>query len=261
MEQLKTAWIWAREFNDEGLHIILMVLGMIYIGLKQEEKKHRALMLGYTGIFMVVYFLPPVVWFMDKIIGELVYWRLLWAVPMPVIIAYSMVKVWDKIQGKVKRAGILLVYVALLALMGQNVYLQESPYSERKNWDKLPETAVAVADIINADRGSKDNYALIATPPDLVDYMVQYDGSLRQVYGRKGRVRSKVLMKQMSNPPKRKNHFTNRLRAHKVNYVVLKKTRKLTKRMKKYGFVKIGKVGDYLIYKDSRFTEEPGKDE
>lgn len=256
MEQLKTAWIWAREFNDEGLHIILMVLGMLYIGLNQKEKKHRAIMIGYTIIFFVVYFFPPVIWFMDKVIGDLVYWRMLWLVPMPMVIAYSMVQTWDRIQGKVKKAGLLITYVVLLALLGQNVYLQDSPFEARSNWEKLPEAPVAIVDAINANRDSKDDYALVAAPEDMVVYLMQYDGSLRQVYGRKGLVRSRYLKKKLAEPVKRVKRFVRALRRHNVNYVVMKKTQKLKKRMKKQGFVMIGNVGDYLIFKDAQFELE-----
>ncbi len=255
MKQIMMAWDWALQFNDEGLHIILLALGMIYIAVKKEEKKHRYLMLGYTAAFLLVYFCPPVVWFMDKILGDLVYWRMLWLLPMPVILAYSMVKIWAGIGNRWKKAGIFAAFILMLSLMGQNVYYQDSPYEKRANWEKLPTSPVAIVDIINQNRGSEDEWALLAAPADIVDYIVQYDASIRQVYGRKGMVRSYYIMNSIQSDQIIYKNFCKRLRRRKCNYVVLgNNTKKRVRGMEKRGFSVIGTVGSYNIYKDMRWT-------
>ena len=45
---------WLLQFNDEGLHFIVMFFALIYILLRKEEACHRRLFIGYSLIFTVV---------------------------------------------------------------------------------------------------------------------------------------------------------------------------------------------------------------
>ena len=78
INQLNMSVSWLRDFNDEGLHFILMFLALIYILISKKEKYHRRLFIGYSLIFTLVYFCPVTSWVITRAVGELVYWRMLW---------------------------------------------------------------------------------------------------------------------------------------------------------------------------------------
>lgn len=62
INQLNMSVSWLRDFNDEGLHFILMFLALIYILISKKEKYHRRLFIGYSLIFTLVYFCPVTSW-------------------------------------------------------------------------------------------------------------------------------------------------------------------------------------------------------
>ena len=114
--QLKMSVGWLRDFNDEGLHFILMFLALIYIMISKKEKYHRRLFIGYSLIFTIVYFCPVTSWVITRAVGELVYWRMLWMMPLPVIIAYAAVKIWCRIDKKWQRAVSVVAFFAVLVV-------------------------------------------------------------------------------------------------------------------------------------------------
>ena len=184
ISQLHMSVDWLLQFNDEGLHFIIMFLALIYILLRKEEACHRRLFIGYSLIFTIVYFCPLTSWLITRAIGELVYWRMLWMMPLPVIIAYTMVKLWSRMEKKWQRAVSIGVFAGTMVVLGQFIYVENSPYETRANWEKIPTSPIAICDIINASRESEEEWAMLAAPEDMVPYIRVYDASIRCMAGR-----------------------------------------------------------------------------
>lgn len=257
---------WLREFNDEGLHFILMFLALAYILISRKEKYHRRLFIGYSLLFTVVYFCPVTSWVITRAIGELVYWRMLWMMPLPIIIAYAGVKIWCRIEKKWQRGLSIAALAAVLVLLGQFIYLDGCPYEKRTNWEKIPESPVAICNIINADRKSKEEWVLLAAPEDMVPYIRVYDGSIHQVYGRKGDYwkpgsggyyivkTMNQLLRDNIEPDYEK--LIAKCRRISCNYIVLPDGNKRVENMEAYHFEEIGRVGNYIIFKDTDWKTE-----
>lgn len=257
ISEVALAFDWARQFNDEGLHIVLMVLAMCYIMLRKEEKDKRRIFVGYICLFTALYFCPPVVYVITKFIGKTVYWRMLWLIPMPAVIAYVMVKIWTKQKNKVIRAGLLAAFVLSLTVTGQVVYLENSPYEEAVNWKKIPESPSAICEIINANRNG-DEWVLLGAPEDMAWYIRQYDPSMHLIKGRKGVTwdKAKFIDQQISAQKIKYKKLCRRMRKIQCNYIVLPEGEGRIEGMAKYGYEVIGYVGTYVIYKDMQWTPQ-----
>lgn len=255
INQCKMSVSWLRDFNDEGLHFILMFLALIYILMRKEEKCHRRLFIGYSLLFTVIYFCPWTSWLITKAIGTLVYWRMLWLMPLPVIIAYAMVKFWCRIEKKWQKGVSIAVFAGLLVALGQFIYIDGCPYETRANWEKIPASPVAICDIVNANRGSEDEWVLLAAPEDMVPYIRVYDASIHQVYGRKGNYwkpgsGGRYIVKALDDDVLDYETLVKKCRKIKCNYIVLPDGEGRIDGMAQYHFEVIGWVGSYVVYKD-----------
>lgn len=250
--QLKMAAGWLQSYIGSGWHMVLLVFAVVYILFQKQERTHRRLLAGYACLFTAVYFCPLISWFLTRFIGEFVYWRMLWVLPMPLILAYAMVKMWANRKYKWQRAVLLIIFAGSIVLTGENVYLAEgSPYEKAVNLEKVPESPAAICALINENR-EEGEHAMLAAPADMVGYIRQYDGSIEQVYGRRGKVRpgGNYIIRQLSREKLQYRGLTNRLRELNCNFIALPEGESRIQRMKKYGFEKIGQVGSYVIYKD-----------
>lgn len=250
--QLENAADWLLSYMGTGGHMVLLVLAVIYILFQKQEKTHRGLLAGYACLFTAVYFCPPVAWILTRFIGEFVYWRMLWILPVPLIVAYAMVRVWEKSSAKWQRAALLIVFAGSIVLTGKNVYLGEtSNYERAVNWEKVPSSPAAICDIINANR-EEGEHAMLAAPADMVGYIRQYDGSIEQIYGRRGKVRpgGNYVIRQLGREKIQYYGLTNRLRKMNCNFIALPEGEGRVRGMENRGFEKIGQVGSYVIYKD-----------
>lgn len=258
-EQWDMAVYWLLQYNDEGLHFILMFAALLYIVLSRKEKTHRKLFAGYFVIFTIVYFCPLTSYAITRAIGTLVYWRVLWLLPMPVIIAFAMVKLWDRIPKKWMRGAVLAVFGVLLVLGGQVIYIENCPYEVKSNWEKIPASPVAICDIINANRG-EDEWVLLAAPEDMVPWIRVYDASIHQVNGRKGNYwmpgsGGRYIVKALDDEALDYETLTQKCRRISCNYIVLPDGAGRVEGMQQYQFEVIGRVGSYIIFKDITWTE------
>ena len=251
LEELKISMEWARQYNDEGLHVILLLFALIYIWRNKEEKHHRKLFIGYTLLFFFVYFCPLTSFIITKAIGHTVYWRMFWLLPLPCMLAYSFVKFWSRTEGKAKRAVSLLLFAAAVSLTGQVIYIEDSPYETRKNWEKLPEAPEAIVRIINENR-EEGEWVLLLAPSDMVPWIRMYDAQIHQVYGRKGNVweGGGYLKRAADKEVLDHKKLCRKAREIRCNFMVLKNSEIRTEKMAKYNFQLIGQVGDYVIFKD-----------
>ncbi len=255
ISQLKMSMDWLLQFNDEGLHFIVMFFALVYILLRKEEACHRRLFIGYSLIFTVVYFCPLTSWLITRTIGELVYWRMLWMMPLPVIIAYAMVKLWHRIKKKWIRAAFIGAFTGVMIVLGQFIYVENSPYETRANWEKIPTSPIAICDIVNANRGSEEEWAMLAAPEDMVPYIRVHDASIRQVYGRKGNYwmankGGKYIESALQSEVTDYQTLCKKCRAIRCNYIVLPDGAGRVEGMAAYHFEVIGRVGSYVVFKD-----------
>lgn len=255
MKIIKTAADWLAAYAGNGWHMALLAAALVYIILKKEEEPHRRLIAGFTGLFTAVYFCPVTAGIVMKCVGSEVYWRMMWVLPVPLIISYAAVRICSngKSTGKRICTGVLLA--VLICMTGKNVYLQDSPYEKAVNVQKIPSTPVAVCEIIraNLDEGEE---AWLAAPEDIIGYVRQYDASINQTYGRRGTRRRtwkgirKRIDLQLRGEEISYNKLVKKLRKSKTNFVVLGPAAGTREAMIERGFEPVGEAGAYTVYKD-----------
>ena len=257
MNSFHTAIFWLRLYIGGSCQIILPGLALLYLLLSKEERNHRRLFAGFSCIFAILYICPLTARGIMRCIGDNVYWRLLWVLPLPIITAYTGTRLYERVNARWKKAGLFVLMTGVICLTGKNVYLQDSPYVKAANMQKLPEEVAVICQIIREDAG-EDSTPRIAVPAKLSGYIRQYDAGIEMLYGRRGTKRPygkqvKFRLRRYFNG-KFVNYkkLTTFLRKGETQYVVLGTRKETEKKMRKRGFEIIGRAGEYVIYKDAR---------
>ena len=126
--------------------------------LFQPGEGVQAAFVGYTGVFFIIYLFPVTAKIiMDFCIGELVYWRMLWLLPIPVILAYVCTRIWGRMKSRTAKGASLAVMALLLILSGKCVYGGDTPYQKAGNLFKIPPEVCWTCDLIRQNAPRTEN--------------------------------------------------------------------------------------------------------
>ena len=176
VETLKSAVKMVGWYIGESWQPALLLLALLYILLSKEEKDKRRLFAAYTGIFAALYFCPVTAKIiMDYCIGELVYWRMFWLLPIPMILAYAATRIWNRQKSRALR----------VVLSGRCVYGSDGPFQKAGNILKLPPEVCWACDMMRGN-APEDGEIRVTAPEELVSFIRQYAPDIKLAYGRRG---------------------------------------------------------------------------
>ncbi len=176
-------------FKNYAGNRYLMVLFLISLGflLLFEKNKRRRAIFVLTPLSLLLAFFFPI---FRKIFVRLMggegdtYYRVLWLIPMGVIIAYAGVKLAAMLYEKkgvwLKRI-VLVGLAASIMLCGKYVYASQY-MSKAENLYHLPQKVIDICDLIAPEEGEERIWAVF--PTDLVYFVRQYDSDIQLLYGR-----------------------------------------------------------------------------
>ena len=124
----------------------ILAASMVWI-LKAEQNKTLKLLFGLLPLAILgLYWCPLSGLVFMKLLGENVYWRVLWLVLPAVTIPYAGCLVLKRLEG-LRRYGAFLVMLAVIALGGQKV-LSAEWFEASVNVYKVPQYVVSVCDLL-----------------------------------------------------------------------------------------------------------------
>ena len=252
-------WVSFKLYFGNPFLAVLLIAAAIYIAVTEKDMKRRIL-LGFLPLVMMVGFLLPI----TKIVyvaafdeGSDTYYRLLWLVPMYVVIAYAGCRFavsfgkrkWQRVAG--------VAVLAALILSGSLVYLnQYVPVAE--NAYHIPQHVIDVCDVIAPKEGEPRVRA--AFPSELVHFVRQYDTNILMPYGREMVATQwdyyNVVYEVMEKPEViDAEALLEATRQTKCSYIVLSTERKVDKSLTTLGLKLVDTVSGYYIYADPQVME------
>ena len=244
------------KYQISGMYFFLFLLSLAILFFMKKEKENRNFLISTSLIALFVVYNPVLAWILiHYFLGEDVYWRMFWILPMVFTIAYTGSNLCAGCKGWVKKGGVMLVIGALIVWSGKLAYSNEF-FSVAENPYKLPQDTIQIVEMIQEDGLEKPR---LAVPISLCTTIRQYDGSLHLLYGRSVVIREKKprrlerIYNQINGLEKfQPKKFAKRLRWRKVNYVVFYKDFEKHEKLTKYGFEVVGTTDSYILYKDAR---------
>lgn len=235
-----------QKFAGTGLILILFVAAVIYL-LLCEKRKSRKIMLVYVPTIVLLLFFNPLFFkLFYSLVGEEIYFRIIWLLPITIVIGYAVVHIAERLQGKM-RIGFCCVAILMLMLSGKLVY-SSLLYSPAENEYHVPDEVVEICDLIEVE----GREVMAAFPEEFLLYVRQYSTLVCMPYGRGLELgyydEFSYLMLQDEIDVARMAELAKSTLCH---YVIIHESKTLLGNMSDYDYEIFGEVNGYVIYRDT----------
>ena len=135
-----------REYMGTGLIVGWFLLALVYLMLKEKRKNIRIVFVYVPLVLLLLYFNPLVAEIIYGLAGNEIYYRILWLLPITVVIAYSVIHLYGQLKGKIR-----IVFAAICAVlcMISGSFIYSNPFFGRaENLYHVPDSVVNICDAI-----------------------------------------------------------------------------------------------------------------
>lgn len=230
--------------------MLLFAASVIYL-LIAEKSKGRKIILVYFPIAILVLFLFPFTSkFVIEVLGEgETYYRLLWMLPMGIVIAYAAIKLLSSIGKKLVKITLFILLVVFIMVGGHLVY--KSPqFSEAENVYQVPDAVVNICDAIEVP----GREVLAVFPNELIQYVRQYSPYVVMPYGYDVLVERWLiedeLEEEMAKDVSSAEKLATMARERGCHFIILNQNHLMDGDLENYDYELIYQIDGYDIYKD-----------
>ncbi len=243
-----------REYMGTGLVVIWFLVCLIYLFLKEERKHIRIMFLYVPVILLLLFFNPVFADVMTIFVGDEIYYRILWLLPMTAVISYTCVVIAGRLAGRRKAffaVGVLFAVIVSGKYIYNNFY-----FSRADNLCHVPESVVNICDAIEIP--GREVTAVF--PLELIQYVRQYSPVVCMPYGREILVEGwnewevqSELCDAMEAETAEAEELGRLAREKNCIYIILPREKIIRGRMQDAGYEYFAETDGYVIYKDSFF--------
>lgn len=235
-----------QKYMGTGLISILFLAAIVYLLINEKNRPKRILFIYCPVIVLLLFFNPLFFGIFAYAAEEEIYFRLMWLLPVAVVIAYAAVAIMDALKGKA-RMGFGITAVLVICVSGKLVY--SSPlYSVAENMYHMPQAVVDICDAIEIE----GREVMAAFPDEFLLYVRQYSPVVCMPYGREAITgyynEFNALMKQEEIQV---DELVRLSRENLCHYVILSEEKILLGELSDYGFQVFDEMHGYIIYMDT----------
>lgn len=250
---MREMWLAANEvlrlYMGTGLIIVLFLAALLYLLLAEKRKSIRIMLVYVPIILLLLFYNPIVIYLIHKYADSEIYYRILWLLPVVLVLAYTVVKIYSILQG-VKKYVWAVAAAFILMVSGSLIY--QNPYFHKaQNVYHVPQSVVEICDAIEVE----GREVMAVFPGELISYVRQYSPLVCMPYGREIMVDrwnySVDLYDVMEAEVIDAKRLSELARAHACVYIVLPEAKKVDGDLNRYFYEKFGTVSGYVIYKDA----------
>lgn len=245
-------------FWGKGCYQYLILLSVILLLVFFRKKKEARLLTGYTVILLVLFFFPLTAGIMQKCIGSDVYWRVLWLLPVTVLLAYTGTALVERTglmakKGKGLLQGlVLLVCVAAVGISGKSVWSEDN-YVQVHNYQKVPDGVAQVCSLIS-DQMEDGETVCVAADDYMAAYIRVYQPDFYMPYSRAGKgsqhYSSMRLYQELTSPDPDVKKVVKAAKRLDCNYLVFAlPVQEKQEYLENKGYHLIGTVNQYGVFK------------
>ena len=139
------------QFLGSGMYFALFLVSMLYIFMKEKDKKKRILFIYFPIVIFAVITNPFFNLLSSVVFTVNTYYRLFWLLPLGIVIAYTAVLVVNEGKDKIEKIVIFVSLFVIIALSGKFYFDTKGTFVEFGNLYKLPDESVLVAQLIGID--------------------------------------------------------------------------------------------------------------
>lgn len=243
-----------REYMGTGLILGFFLVSLVYLFVKEEKKQIRILFIYVPTVMLILFFNPLFERIMNEYLGDEIYYRILWLLPVTLVLAYTILQICVSLKGK-KRL-IFTVCAAFLTVVSGSLIYNNPYFTKAQNLYHVPDSVVHICDAIEIP--GREVTAVF--PLDMVQYVRQYSPVVCMPYGRE-------ILVEKWNEWAIQNDLCDVMEADEINaeelgrlareqrcvYIVLPENKKLTGDLTQSDYEEFVRTDGYTVYKDAKF--------
>lgn len=242
------------EYMGTGLVMILYLLSVIYLWTKEKRKYVRILFVYVPVILLLLFFNPLFAGVVYSLVGDEIYYRILWLLPITVTVAFAAVMLYGRLPDR-SRTVYALAVAAGIMISGSYIY--NNPYFRKaENLYHMPESVVHICDTIAVP--GREVRAVF--PLELVQYVRQYDPTVCMPYGREMTVDRWNGWGELPGEMEKETVDLSRLaplaEEQGCHYIILPEDKDVIGNPAEYGWNIFGQTDGYVIYRDTDLSLE-----
>ena len=110
-----------RDYMGTGLITGFFIVAVVYLFFTEKDKAKRLLFIYIPVALLLLYFNPLFCKLLYSVIGDEIYYRILWLLPVTMVLAYGITTFYQGIRGW-RRMGFLLLAAVFLMTSGSLIY-------------------------------------------------------------------------------------------------------------------------------------------
>ena len=232
----------------------LLLIVLVFIFWKEKDDMRRLLLGVLPLLFLFIYWCPLTGMLFMKLLGENVYWRLLWLILLAVLIPYGFCLVISKLKGWMRQV-VFLVGVAVIVLCGTPL-LKSEEFQTSTNIYKIPQNVVAVCDLLPGNV-----HALVSNR--LMPYIRLYDPSITLEFGRnalayngiENPTGNQILYAEAQKEEIDVPALAPLAKEEGCTFLVFSNSRTYSDDWEAYGYKEYGHTGEFTIFVDTDYEE------
>lgn len=249
-EVLKQSADFWKNYWGDSLMLWLFLASALFLLIFRRKKKSTKYLLIYSLAVIFLFFCPVTAKIIQKCIGSLVYWRVLWLLPLTPVIAVAMTEFLKERKGFSQFVFVLLAAGAVV-FCGKGIY-QAGNYKLVHNYQKVPDEVAAICEMVKKDAG--DAEYLLAADNYIAPYVRVYDPSIYMMFNRERRggagEGSMKLYLELNAPVLNYKNIGAVGNALRCNYLVVKLPNEQQKKeLEAYKYQEVGTAGSYSLYR------------
>lgn len=249
---METAVLLFKQYSGHGMIMTLFLLALVYLWFEEKDRERRRVFVNLPIGILLLFFCPVVVFFLEKLSEEDVYWRMLWSLPILVVISYTAILLIRKYEG-IKRYLAIGGTIMVIVLSGN--YLYNNPgFVKADNVRHIPAEVVELCDAMKVE----GREVRACFPEEMLIYVPQYTAYVHMPYGREmflrpdGSIISDDLYELMEAKEVDVKELSKELRENSCHFVVVRKSMKQKERLEKEAWSKYYESEGYIVYLDEK---------
>ena len=242
-----------QKYMGSGLVLIWFLFSLVYLFFREKRKSRRILFVYVPVILLVLYFNLLFTKFFFLFLGDEIYFRLCWLLPVVLVLAYTVLSVLQELAGKKKRVFAVAACL-LIVVSGKLVY--SNPLFERaENIYHMPQEVVDICDAIEIE----GREVMAAFPDEFLLYVRQYSPLVRMPYGRGDTYDG--FYRLMNREEIDADELAGYAKEWSCHYIILPEKTVIMGSLEKYGYEKLEPIDGYVIYRDTtqNFSVQAGE--
>jgi hypothetical protein len=237
-----------QEYIGTGLIFSWFLVILCYLWVKEKRKYLRVIFIYMPLVLLAIFFNPWLGGLFYRYVAEDIYYRILWLLPVTVVISYGIVHLFHHLSERKKPIFIILC-VGLILVSGRYIY-GDVHFQKAENIYHMPQSVVEICDFIAVD----GREVMAAFPKEMIPFVRQYDPTVCMPYGREVQLEMwgnhNPFYEAMDASILDVGELTRMAREEGCHFVIVSGTKEKVGTFQEYGFKLLATFQHYEVYGD-----------